>query len=151
MNEEIEEINDESKIISFLKKRIEHLEIDNQNLIKSIEKKKSQEKLYYNFFNTMPYPILLVDIDTFVILDCNNEFIRTYQIEREELYSNYSPSDFLPDLSIKNIIQKNKSYKLPYVHNINDKHFYVNLNVNSFQSDLSNYLIITININNIEE
>jgi hypothetical protein len=151
MSAEFEELDENTKQIGLLKKQIKHFESYIQNLESSLEKKKNQEKLYYQFFNTMPFPILLIDIDTFVIFDCNEEFVDRYQIAKDDLFLKYSPSDFLPDLSMYNLTIKHKSYQIPYVHRINNKHYFVELKINPFISDLSNYLIITININKIQE
>lgn len=151
MSAEFEELDENTKQIGLLKKQIKHFESYIQNLESSLEKKKNQEKLYYQFFNTMPFPMLLIDIDTFVIFDCNEEFVEKYQISKEDVFMKYSPNNFLPDLSMYNLAIKHKSYQIPYVHHINNKHYFVELNINPFISDLSNYLIITININKIQE
>lgn len=128
-----------------LKRKIQHLETHIETLEHNIEKKKHVEKKYYDFFNYIPMPVLIIDIDTFVNVDCNLEFEKFYNISKEDVFIKYSPNDFLPDLSIfKNIKKYSNIKNYSYVHSINNQQHFVDLNITYINTDRSNFLLILI-------
>jgi hypothetical protein len=146
-------IKDENlREIHELRKKIYHLETHVQSLENAIEKRKYNEKKYLNFFNAIPIPILLIELDAFVIVDCNDEFVADYNINKHDITYNYSPSDFIPDISV--ILEKNVEHsliKMPYVHRINNQERFVDLTMSTFQSEESHFLLLLISLKNNQE
>ena len=76
-----------------LKRRTLFLEIQNEMLIENEEKIKNSEKRLDVIFRSSPIIIILTNLKTFIIADCNEQTVKDLGYEKEELIG-MSASDF---------------------------------------------------------